>query len=389
MLFAALVVAGLSERYVPAQPGGVLRAPRPATAAPAHLARHGGIRLQPKEEVWTASRASEEAVAAAYAAVEDDTEEAVEEESLEEAEEEAVLEEAVEEAVLQDAEAEAEEESGGMFKNPFGGFKNPFAQEESAPSAVAAGEDDEEEAVQEELLEAANAVMGLEEADLEELLAAADAVMEEAEEEAVLEEAEEEEEDEKDAAPSIEDASEEDVAAAVEAMEAASEAAARPEPERLSASAEASLAAALISALAVLGIDLASFGVIENLDAAVAVGAIALSQVDSAGPVGQTLRAVGNTASAVVTKGIVPAAKAVNDFAEKYEVGLTARALLEIGLEKLILKAREVADPEAARMRIEEEKAAKAARKEAEERAARQEARDALPFWDLEKYKSD
>ena len=38
------------------------------------------------------------------------------------------------------------------------------------------------------------------------------------------------------------------------------------------------------------------------------------SQVDSAGPVGQTLRAVGNTASAVVTKGIVPAAKAVNDF---------------------------------------------------------------------------
>jgi len=209
------------------------------------------------------------------------------------------------------------------------------------------------------------------------------------EDEAVLEEAEEEEEDEEDAAPSIEDASEEDVAAAVEAMEAASEAAARPEPERLSASAEASLAAALISALAVLGIDIASFGVIENLDAAVAVGAIALSQVDSAGPVGQTLRAVGNTASAVVTKGIVPAAKAVGNFAEKYEVGLTARALLEIGLESLILKVREVADPEEARMRIEEKKAAEAARKAEEERAARQAARDALPFWDLEKYKSD
>ena len=41
---------------------------------------------------------------------------------------------------------------------------------------------------------------------------------------------------------------------------------------------------------------------------------------------------------------------------------LLARHCGPAGLEKLILKAREVADPEAARMRIEEEKAAKAAR---------------------------
>ena len=38
------------------------------------------------------------------------------------------------------------------------------------------------------------------------------------------------------------------------------------------------------------------------------------TQVDSAGPVGETLRAVGGVSSAVVTKGILPAAKAVNNF---------------------------------------------------------------------------
>ena len=52
-----------------------------------------------------------------------------------------------------------------------------------------------------------------------------------------------------------------------------------PPPPPLTASAEASLAAAAISAVAVLGIDLASFGVVENLDAAVLVGGLALSQV--------------------------------------------------------------------------------------------------------------
>ena len=40
-------------------------------------------------------------------------------------------------------------------------------------------------------------------------------------------------------------------------------------PQQLTASAEASLAAALVSAVAVLGVDLASLGIVENFDVAV------------------------------------------------------------------------------------------------------------------------
>ena len=72
-----------------------------------------------------------------------------------------------------------------------------------------------------------------------------------------------------------------------------------PGKKKLSTSAQAGLAASLLSALAVIGIDIGSVGVVENLDTALLVGGLALSQVDSAGPVGTTLRAIGNATSGV------------------------------------------------------------------------------------------
>ena len=149
-------------------------------------------------------------------------------------------------------------------------------------------------------------------------------------------------------------------------------------PPKLTASAEASLAAAAISSLAVLGVDVAGAGVVENLDAVVLVGGLALSQVDEQGPVGETLRAVGNATSFVTREAVVPAAKGVSSFYTKNEVGYKARALLEVGIESLLYavdprrKAREEAEAEAAR----------AAAAAAAERARK----DALPWWSPEKY---
>jgi hypothetical protein len=153
-------------------------------------------------------------------------------------------------------------------------------------------------------------------------------------------------------------------------------------PPKLTASAEASLAAAAISAVGVLGIDVASFGVIENVDAALLVGGLALSQVDSAGPVGTTLRAVGNVTSFTATEVVMPAAKGVANFYTENEIGYKGRALLEMGIERALYafdpdrKAREEAEAAA-------EAAAVAAAAAA---AAEQERKDALPWWSPDKY---
>jgi len=149
-----------------------------------------------------------------------------------------------------------------------------------------------------------------------------------------------------------------------------------PLPDKgLTASAQASLFAGLFAALAVVGVDLASFGVVENLDAAVLVGGLALSQVDSASPVGSALRGVGGGAEVVGKEVVVPTTKAVGSFVKKNEVGLKTRAVLEIALENAILilnpKRKKLEKLEAAY----KEKAASAARLRAE--------RDGVPAWQL------
>ena len=167
-------------------------------------------------------------------------------------------------------------------------------------------------------------------------------------------------------------------AASVAAPASAPAAPAAPPPPPITASAEASLAAALISAIAVLGIDIASVGVVENLDIAVLVGGAALSQVDSQGPVGSTLRLFGNATSFVATKLVGPVAGGVASFWGSNEVGLKARALLELGIENALYTR----DPG----RKEREAAEAAARAAAEAAAKRKAEKDALPFWDPNKY---
>lgn len=154
--------------------------------------------------------------------------------------------------------------------------------------------------------------------------------------------------------------------------------AAAPPPPPITASAEASLAAALISAVAVLGIDIASVGVVENFDIAVLVGGVALSQVDNQGPLGSTLRLFGNATSFVATKVVAPVVGGASSFWSANEVGLKSRALLELAIENA-LYAR---DPG----RKEREQAEAAARAAAEEAARRKAEKDALPFWDPNKW---
>ena len=155
-----------------------------------------------------------------------------------------------------------------------------------------------------------------------------------------------------------------------------------PPPPPITASAEASLAAGLISALAVLGVDIASAGIVENFDIAVLVGGLALSQVDSAGPVGTTLRTVGNVTSAVVNKGVIPAATAVSTFWSQNEVGVKSRAVLELGIESALYAF----DPERRERERAEAAAAAAAAKAAAEAEARRAEKEALPWWDPSKY---
>lgn len=148
------------------------------------------------------------------------------------------------------------------------------------------------------------------------------------------------------------------------------------EQTKITASAEASLAAGLLSGIAVLGIDIGGLGVMENLDTAVLVGGIALSQVDEENPVGTTLRTVGNVTSTVATEVVVPTATGVADFVKENELGLKSRAVLELGLEAAIL-------------------ALNPKRKEAEKLAQQYDAavavamevrakRDAVPVWSLQ-----
>lgn len=153
---------------------------------------------------------------------------------------------------------------------------------------------------------------------------------------------------------------------------------AAPLPPFITASAEASLAAALISAIAVLGLDIASVGVVENFDIAVLVGAAAVSQVDSAGPVGSTLRLVGNATSFVATKVVGPVVGAASSAWSANEFGLKSRALLELAIENALF-AR---DPG----RKERELAEAVASKAVEAAAASKAEKDALPFWDPNKW---
>lgn len=148
------------------------------------------------------------------------------------------------------------------------------------------------------------------------------------------------------------------------------------EQTKISASAEASLAAGLLSGIAVLGVDIGGMGVVENLDTAVLVGGLALSQVDSDSPVGTTLRTVGNVTSTVATEVVVPTAKGVNNFVKENELGLKSRAVLELGLEAAIL-ALNPKRKEAEALTQKYNKAAAAAMKV---RAKR----DEVPLWDLQ-----
>ena len=53
---------------------------------------------------------------------------------------------------------------------------------------------------------------------------------------------------------------------------------------------------------------------VENLDLALLVGGLALSQVDSATPLGTTLRVTGNVTSTVATEVVIPVAKTTSNF---------------------------------------------------------------------------
>jgi len=155
-----------------------------------------------------------------------------------------------------------------------------------------------------------------------------------------------------------------------------------PAPAKMTASAEASAAAALVSGLAVLGLDIASFGVVENLDAVLLVGGLALSQVDSAGPVGATLRTVGNVTSFATREVVLPVTKGVAGFYSDNEIGYKSRALLEMGIESALFAF----DPGRREREAEEAEADRAAAQAAAEAAAEQARRDALPWWDPQKY---
>ena len=149
--------------------------------------------------------------------------------------------------------------------------------------------------------------------------------------------------------------------------------------EKLSTSAQASLAVGLLGALAVIGIDIGSVGIVENLDAAVLVGGLAVSQMDDEGPVGTTLRAIGNATSEVFefsSDVASPVAKWASEVYVEKEVGYTGRALLEMGLEQ-VLGAANPKRREAERLSTEYETAATVA---AELRGQR----DALPVWELQ-----
>ena len=153
--------------------------------------------------------------------------------------------------------------------------------------------------------------------------------------------------------------------------------------EKLSTSAQASLAVGLLGALAVIGIDLSSVGIVENFDAAILVGGLAISQVDEEGPVGATLRAIGNVTSGAfdLTSSIVsPIANWASDVYVEKDVGYTGRALLELGLQQ-VLGAANPKQREAERLEAEYEAAATVA---AELRAQR----DAVSIWEFQERRS-
>jgi len=162
------------------------------------------------------------------------------------------------------------------------------------------------------------------------------------------------------------------------------------------ASAQASAVAALISATTVLGIDLAAFGGVENLETALVVGGLALSQIDDAGPVGTTLRKVGNVSSEVFNRAVYPVAKGAFDFYQENELGWKARALLELSLENAFYALSPEAKEKALQKEAEKQAAEEYARRQAElarqaeeaerEAAELQEYKDSLPFWDPQKY---
>ena len=152
--------------------------------------------------------------------------------------------------------------------------------------------------------------------------------------------------------------------------------------EPISVSAEASLAAGAISALGVLGIDIASVGVVENMDAALFVGAAVMANVDADNAAGAALRTVGNVTTEVVSVTTKEVIKPTAKFYVENEVGLKSRALLELGIEALI----KTIDPKRAEEERRREEAKRRLAEEAARLAARQAEKDALPWWDPSKY---
>ena len=155
-----------------------------------------------------------------------------------------------------------------------------------------------------------------------------------------------------------------------------------PPKPKMTASAEASLAAAAVSGLAVLGVDIAGAGIVEHADAALLAGTVVLSQVDNEGPVGETLRTVGNVTSFVGREVVAPTVAAATDVYVENDLGYKARALLEIGFESALYAI----DPERRARERAEAEAAAARAKAAEEAAMRRAAKEGLPWWSPDKY---
>ena len=96
---------------------------------------------------------------------------------------------------------------------------------------------------------------------------------------------------------------------------------------------DAMLAAAALTGVVALGADITAIDLATHAELAMAAAAAAgYGAMEDQGPVGSTLRFVGN-----VTKDALGAAVEAN---EKYELALKARAVLELGLERVATEIR-------------------------------------------------
>jgi len=125
-------------------------------------------------------------------------------------------------------------------------------------------------------------------------------------------------------------------------------------------SAEATLAAGAVAAIATLGVDLASIDAAAHVDLALFAAGLVASQGDNRGPLGQTIRTVGNLVERTM--------RVTNNFVAENELGLKSRAVLEVAVEEGVkaarnrqLEAKKKAAAEAAELAVQ----AKAAAEEA------------------------